>query len=923
MPFHAFRPQEGPPARALAAALLAAFLLLAPGAVLAAAPGEPPVQANRDYAIGPGPLGHVLAEFAAQAGVAFSFDAGQLADIRSQGLRGQHTVEGGFAALLAGTGYELEARGGGYTLKKTPASASEIGYLPTVHVEADAIRPEDAPYRTAGSSSYISRDDIERFRGTSVGDIFQGTPGVLVGENRNSGGLDINIRGMQGQGRVPVLVDGARQETTVYRGYAGVSSRSFVDPDLIGGIDINKGPTLSAQGAGAVGGLVSMRTLNAEDIVRPGESIGLRIRGTAIGNNSGSASAPGTRSGYNVGGILGGGGGYRTDCASPSLCAGHELSGIYGTNETLDRPGTFDPKGYAGSVAFAKRWEQIDLVAAHARRSQGNYYAGRHGPAPWVDLSETYDRGFYTEIVPRLEGASRIRAGERVVNTNYDSESTLLKTRFYLPHDQELELSYLRYTSTYGQLMPSQLIWFGVVEQTENSQVTANTYTARYHWQPAGSDYVDLRANLWMTDTDSLNRNYSKAVAQLGGESYNSAEKFKRRGLDLSNTMRFHRWGEIKVDYGASGQWEDIGTTGDDEKAPKYYFRNGSRSEYSLFGAVQWKPTGSLTFDAGLRYMRFRSQDDNATLIDRNSQYCFDDDGDGACDPVYYSNKKSGTTPMASLTWEPLAGLQFYASYAEALRMPSLFESSSGFSAAPTLDSNLRPEHAYNRELGINYLKDGLWKSHDKFRIKLAYFHNTVKDYLTRTIPNTWEDNSTGVNAGIFRMRNIDSASFNGIELSGSYDLGRFFTQFGATGYTRIQTCLTGSYRRVTCTDYGIAASYVNNMIPPKWHASLLVGTRLLDRRLTLGLRGTLMGKRNAVPKYDDQTSTGGIAYAAPVQWHAYRIFDFFASYKVNDRLSIDFNIDNLTDRYYLDALSLGLVPAPGRTARMSVTLQF
>ena len=41
------------------------------------------------------------------------------------------------------------------------------------------------------------------------------------------------------------------------------------------------------------------------------------------------------------------------------------------------------------------------------------------------------------------------------------------------------------------------------------------------------------------------------------------------------------------------------------------------------------------------------------------------------------------------------------------------------------------------------------------------------------------------------------------------------------------------------------------------------------------------------------------------------------------DRVNVDFNVDNVTDRYYLDALSLGMVPAPGRTARLSVTLQF
>ncbi|MGD2445753.1 hypothetical protein ACP8WV_25490, partial [Escherichia coli] len=60
-----------------------------------------------------------------------------------------------------------------------------------------------------------------------------------------------------------------------------------------------------------------------------------------------------------------------------------------------------------------------------------------------------------------------------------------------------------------------------------------------------------------------------------------------------------------------------------------------------------------------------------------------------------------------------------------------------------------------------------------------------------------------------------------------------------------------------------------------------------------------------------------------PVEWHKYKIFDLFASYRINDAISVDFNIDNLTDRYYLDAIGLGAVPAPGRTARLGMTLQF
>lgn len=912
------------------ACLITVFLgmghLPGPGVSVAVAAEAATAAALLDFSIAPGRLNEVLGQFGQQAGVMVGSAPALTQGVSSPGLQGRYSAADGLGRLLSGTGLEARQLEDGSFLLRAAPQASDTAVLDTVVVTGDDLSPKDEAYRKAGSSSYISRDDIERFRGTSVGDIFKGTPGVLVGENRNSGGLDINIRGMQGQGRVPVLIDGARQETTVYRGYSGVSSRSYVDPDLIGGIQIDKGVTMTAQSTGAIGGMVSMRTLEAADIVKDGETFGIRMRGSAIGNNSGSPVDPGTQSGYrSVGGLLGGVTEYRQDCASAWLCQGSDVAQLYPTDDTMDRPGTFTPKSYAGSIAIAKRFEKLDLVAAYAHREQGNYYAGKHGQTPWLDLSEKYNRGFYTQVVPKLEGASRFRGEELIVNSNYKSNSTLLKAKTWLPADQELELGFMRYDSSYGQLMPSQLIWFGNAEQTENSEVTVKTYTSRYRWNPLDNDLIDVRLNAWLTDTDTLNRNYSETIGQVSGGSLNGREKYKRRGVDLTNSMMFYRLGSIRLDYGASVQWEKIGShaLGDDQGANNGFFRDGKRTEYGLFTSLQWKPVDSLTLDAGLRYTRFRVQDDNAIEIDEESAFCVDADNDGRCDPVFYSNRKTGVTPSLSATWEFANGWQLYGLYAEAIRMPSLFESSSGFSVTPTLDADLKPEHAYNREFGLNIFQDGVLASNDHLRLKFAYFRNTVRNYLTRTISNTWEDTSTGQNS-FWRMRNIDRATFNGLEVSGSYDLGFLFTDFGATRYTKIETCLTGSYRRYACTDYGIANSYINNMIPPKWHATATIGTRLFDQRLTMGVRGTFMGKRNPVPENNNQASSNiGLASTAPVEWHAYKVFDLFASYKVNDSLSVDFNIDNFTDRYYLDALSLGLVPAPGRTARLSATVSF
>ena len=62
---------------------------------------------------------------------------------------------------------------------------------------------------------YLSSEDIDRFGRVSVGDLLQGIPGVQVGDSRNGGALDVNIRGIQGQSRVAVRVDGAEQALDV------------------------------------------------------------------------------------------------------------------------------------------------------------------------------------------------------------------------------------------------------------------------------------------------------------------------------------------------------------------------------------------------------------------------------------------------------------------------------------------------------------------------------------------------------------------------------------------------------------------------------------------------------------------------------------------------------------------------------------
>jgi hemoglobin/transferrin/lactoferrin receptor protein len=66
---------------------------------------------------------------------------------------------------------------------------------------------------------------------------------------------------------------------------------------------------------------------------------------------------------------------------------------------------------------------------------------------------------------------------------------------------------------------------------------------------------------------------------------------------------------------------------------------------------------------------------------------------------------------------------------------------------------------------------------------------------------------------------------------------------------------------------------------------------------------------------------TGG--YTTVINWKKYTLVDLFASYKINESLNLDVAVDNVTDVYYMDALTLGLMPSPGRTFRANLTATF
>ncbi|NYT79635.1 TonB-dependent receptor [Alcaligenaceae bacterium] len=768
------------------------------------------------------------------------------------------------------------------------------------------LDPADEPYRTPGSSAYLSSEDIERFRGTSVGDFLSGIPGVMNADSRNSGAVDVNIRGMQGQGRVPVLVDGATQETAIWQGYNGATPRTYIDPDFIGSISIEKGISSAPDATGATGGVVRASIIGVDDILLPGKTYGIRLKG-GLTTNSSRVPTAGTEGGWNslttdlkvYGGAL-----------PPDDLVFHSRG--------MRRPPLFKPTGGSGSMVVATTTDYIDFVAGFVRRENGNYHAGRHGGGSAHLVAERNPR--FGNLQVGNGGLSDYRAGEEILNTSLDNKSWMLKATVKLVPSQSLELGYRKYLSDYGHLLSSRL--FGAPYQSWLSSIDLDTYTARYRWKPQDNNLVDLRIDAYLSAVDNRINVLDLIESQVGsGSNQHTVKTFhpfyqwtesKRWGARASNTSHFKGGaGDFTLSYGAAFVREDTGLPSGVDR--NYYIsmvgggapREGWREEGSGFAKLDWQPYKWLTASASTRYSHFTTLDNYFARTTK------------------FRRQDGGWSPIFSLMVEPHDGFQVYTKFGKAVRAPSIFESLTGTSLYDTVeDNNLKLERARNLEIGANFVKKDAWRSGDKLRIHAAYFNNHIDDYLTRVGKAREILGRPGRYIEMLARANLDYAEMRGLEASMDYDTGRYFGSIGWSHYTHVMFCARKGVLLATepiCQAGGLPHSYSLQQVPPRNTVALKVGARLLEKKLEIGSRASYIGSRFA-PGIGRNIGVSGVV---PSRWKPYTMIDVYSSYKLNDNVSFDLAIDNLTDRYYMDALNAAQMPAPGRTIRGNVTITF
>ncbi|WP_144859135.1 TonB-dependent hemoglobin/transferrin/lactoferrin family receptor [Mesorhizobium sp. J18] len=162
------------------------------------------------------------------------------------------------------------------TISTAAAIAQEAPQvLSPVVVTAPQERPDTLQDRTVLTTT-TDRQELDRQMVEDISDISRRIDaGVIFNENTKS----INLRGLD-QNRVLTTIDGIRVPWLNDPRESAQGGLNAFDFDTISTIDITRGADATRYGSGVLGGVISLRTLDPEDLLTDGRQYGALVKGT-------------------------------------------------------------------------------------------------------------------------------------------------------------------------------------------------------------------------------------------------------------------------------------------------------------------------------------------------------------------------------------------------------------------------------------------------------------------------------------------------------------------------------------------------------------------------------------------------------------------------------------------------------------------
>ncbi len=248
---------------------------------------------------------------------------------------------------------------------------------------------------------------------------------------------------------------------------------------------------------------------------------------------------------------------------------------------------------------------------------------------------------------------------------------------------------------------------------------------------------------------------------------------------------------------------------------------------------------------------------------------------------------------LASLNLDTL--FSPFLSYTKATRPLNVQEFFTSGAYDTNINTNLKPESAKTFQVGFNSFMHGLLSDDDTFGLKIIYYKIDVDNYIyDRAI----------LLGGMFLARDNAKAKFEGFEVETSYDVGYFYTNLSYSYQKALKLPISDSQKIAGHLTMGGGQTQFSEL--PRSYATLDIGTRLFDEKLTFGSSIKYTGRAKRVDPRTDLNANPPHFSAEPKTENLPNIptiIDLYAIYEPNDNLRVKFEVQNLTDKNYMDAL--------------------
>jgi hemoglobin/transferrin/lactoferrin receptor protein len=486
--------------------------------------------------------------------------------------------------------------------------------------------------------------------------------------------------------------------------------------------------------------------------------------------------------------------------------------------------------------------------------------------------------------------------------TGYNQINTMQKVR-YMPSDKwDFNLG-LFYTTTSDYPRYDRLI-----RKRDGELRSAEWYYGPQEW---------ISGNLQARNTAYNNGFFDESIATI------SFQRFKesRNDRDFGDSILFQTeekvnaytaawdfekdWNNTKFNYGVEyvhnlvnsvGKQTNIDTGNSAPDASRY--PDGSTwQSLAAYASMQSKLTETLSLQGGLRY--------NHILVDATFDDQFYDF------PFSEANISTGAlTGSAGLAWQASDILGWKLNFGTAFRAPNIddvgkiFDSEPGSVVVP--NPNLKPEYAYNGELGatLNFS--------EVVRLDMATFYTVLEDALVRrdfNINGVTEIEYQGELSNVQAIQNAASAEVYGFEVGLEVNFSR---DLMLTSHYNITDGFSEEEDGSRAPSRHIAPQFGNSHLIYKWKK--LKVDAFVEYNGQFDFEDLAPSQQNNAFLY--ATDENGNPFAP--NWHT---LNFGAQYQLTDALQVNAVLENITDQRYRP-YSSG-ISAAGRNLIMAATYVF